>query len=436
MSRSPTTRVSRACKDAGKTLEYLQQSLGIDVRIITQKAHGQGRDGKNLKRFTQIEIAKIADLLGIPPKWLAGGGDADRIPSVFCGEKFDKSTHRKWNEITEQLAKLDGEYFDDVCDAMGYFSLISIRTAVASAVRGNRLFELMARIDELVKEMAIPPTLETTTSSAASSDTRHPYVLEPNNKPAALLYHVALKYLDDALDKGAYSEPGAGADELTRSRINACLLKLQSENRRFQLQFVFNDDEDLAESIWLTRLGVRYVDLTCRLDSETFAVTTETSTTDLLREFNGIKKRIKASRSKERSLKRNSLKVGDSGVTERIPTPPKGKKSKAPSASAVSAAGASQQVKKRKSKRVKVRPVQVKAPRRRAQTIPINKTSENQRPGTLRKTAPREWTGKAAAGGKDTIRAKRRGGRDAGKTIKKPGTKPSEGQSPRKKRPR
>jgi len=439
MSKKPTTRVSRACKKAGKTLEYLQQSLGIDVRIITQKAHGQGRDGKNLKRFTQVEIAKIADLLGIPPKWLSGEGEATTIPSVFCGEGFDELTHAKWNKITEQLAKLDGKYFDDACDAMGYFSSIPIRTAVASAVRGNRLFELMARIDELVKEMSIPSLPETTTPCASASDTHHSYVLEPNNKPAALLYHVALKYLAEVLEQGAHAEPCAEAnvvpDSLTRMRINACLLKLQSENRRFQLKFVFGGEEvDIAKELWITHLAERYEDLSTRLDSETFLVITDLSPATFLKELEDIKGRIKTNRSKERSLKRNSLKVANSGATERIPTPVKAKKSKARSATA---SGASQQAKKGKSKRAKVLPVRVKG-----QTIPIKNTSENQRPAAHRKTAPKKWTGKgpaggkAIAGGKGTIRAKRRGGGDAGKTINKAETKPSEGRSPRKKRPR
>ena len=224
-------------------------------------------------------------------------------------------------------------------------------------------------------------------------------------------------------------------DSLTRMRISACLLKLQSENRRFQLRFVFGGEEvDIAKELWITHLAERYEDLSTRLDSETFPVITDLSPAAFLKELEDMKGRIKTNRSKERSLKRNSLKVGNSGATERIPTPAKAKKSKARSASA---SGASQQAKKGKSKRAKALPVQVKD-----QTIPIKKTSENQRPGTLRKTAPKKWTGKgpaagkAAVGGKGTIRAKRRGDRDAGKTIKKAGTKPLEGKSPREKRPR
>ena len=451
MSRIPTTRVSRACKSAGKTLEYLQQPLGIGVKIITQKAHGQGKDGKNLKRFTDVEIAKIADILGIPPKWLAGGGEAARIPSVFCGEEFDKLTHAKWNGLTSQLDKLNGEYFDDICDAIGFFSLIPIRSAIGSAVRGNRLFELTARIDELVKSMAIPTEPEPTTPSTSTLDTRHSYVLEPKNKPAALLYHVALKYLAEALDQGVHAEPSAESDIVldssTRMRINACLLKLQSENRRFQMKFVFGEEEvDIAKEIWINHLAERYEDLSTRLDSETFTVITKPSPAAFLEELEDIKGRIKTNRSKERSLKRNRLKLWNSGATERIPTPAKAKKSKARS---TSAAGASRQAKKGQSKRVNTPPAQVKAPRRKTQTIPIKKTSENQRPAASRKTAPKKWTGKGtagrnpkapddksrkgAAGGKSAVRAKRRGGRDAGKTIKKGETRRSKGKSPRKK---
>ena len=131
MSKRPVTRIALACKAAGLMQKQLADMIYMDADLLREKSSGQmlaRSKARGRKRFTEEEIARISDCMGVSPVWISGKGNLSPIPSVLGRAVFDPET-------TTQVARA----------LISYFS-IPLHRMVAAAIHENRLLSLQAEI--------------------------------------------------------------------------------------------------------------------------------------------------------------------------------------------------------------------------------------------------------------------------------------------------
>lgn len=395
MSRKPSTRIGLATKAAGILQSELADMIGMDADILREKASGQmlrKSQAMGRKRLTETEIFLISDCLGISPRWIAGKGSLEKMPSVLNTD-FDKGFFHDWNKVQKEFRKLSVKTTSILAEALLAYLVIKWYRTVHQAIRENKLLFLQAVVFTAIQNV-----------EKAFNQPRF-----RNRFRDALNVAMAEKWHLDVLKCLEEEE----VEDVAKSRIRLILEGLrqqfQSTSKTVLLpaeikKRIQKIEENPAQQmpVWsIFRLFEEKVTRAQALHpSGSSAEAPQKTRADLDKMHKSLQDGLRQRYGGKIRNGTQKPKRGE-GVTRAI-----GSRKKTTANS-----------------------------NRKA----VQATPRNQRPAAHRKTALKKWTGKgpaggkAIAGGKGTIRAKRRGGRDAAKTINKAGTKPSEGKSPRKK---